>query len=46
MKIHNREKKPISFLKVLADDAIVEGYILAFAPRLAGEIGGVTHCAE
>lgn len=46
MKLHNREKKPIPFLKVLTNDAFIEGHILTLVPRSAGEIGGVTDCAD
>jgi hypothetical protein len=46
MKIQNREKETIPFLKVLTDDAFIEGHILTPAPRLAGEIVGVTDYAE
>ena len=46
MKSHNHEKETTPFLKVLTNDALIEGHILTLAPRLAGEIGGVTDCAD
>jgi hypothetical protein len=46
MKPHNREKETIPFLKALTDDAFIEGHILTLAPRSAGEIVGVTDCAD
>jgi hypothetical protein len=46
MTIHNRAKETIPFLKVRTDDAFIEGPILTLAPRLAGEIVGVTDCAD
>jgi hypothetical protein len=46
MTIQNREKKTIPFMKALTDDVFIEGHILTLAPRLAGEIVGVTDCAD